>query len=203
MSIINLLYHRPSVSDDRFAAAFADFSVVIARRVRNAACLNNDQGVVSADRAAHYQWAKTKTRQQLLQNLEWKMVAGFRCLDAARQKTFFADLSVPIAQAPAGVPAESQGPRKWIFVCHDYTIYRATAKDPRPDESPKRQSGHEDLRRILRAAGYESCDWTGTHEDDHKTLSQKGQIKLKLAGERLTIAHVYIDNSSTVNWRLV
>ncbi|MGH8501771.1 MAG: hypothetical protein ACREVE_04740 [Gammaproteobacteria bacterium] len=45
------------------------------------------------------------------------------------------------------------------------------------------------------------CDWTGSHEDDHKTMSLKGIMKLDLAGETLTAATVHVDDSSTVQWK--
>jgi hypothetical protein len=98
-SKVNILYNCSTVGDEAFANAFADFSVVIAQNVPNAPCFNNDQGVISTDRNGHYQWAKTKSKQQLYQNLLWKMLAAFNCLNDTAKKAFFADLSVSIAKA--------------------------------------------------------------------------------------------------------
>jgi hypothetical protein len=45
------------------------------------------------------------------------------------------------------------------------------------------------------------CDWTGSHEDDHKTISARGVMILKLSGDRLTATAAYVDDSSTVSWK--
>ena len=111
-SKINLLYNCPSLSDDGFANAFADFSVIISQNAPNAACFGNDRGVISTDRNGHYQWARTKSRQQLFQNLQWKMIAAFKCLDSAKQKTFFADISVPIAKTSPASETNTGGNKR-------------------------------------------------------------------------------------------
>ena len=110
-SKIEFLYKCSSVSGEGFANLFADISSAIANSVQNTACFNNDRGATGADRTAHYDWAKTKTRQQVFQNLQWKTVAGFRCLDSSGQKSFFADLSVLIAQAGAGKQVGDSDPQ--------------------------------------------------------------------------------------------
>ena len=97
-SKINLLYKCPSVSDNAFAAAFADLSVVIAQYAQKVNCFNNDPGAINPNRSSHYDWAKTKSRFQVFENLHGKITAAFKCLDSKDQKTFFADVSVLIAQ---------------------------------------------------------------------------------------------------------
>jgi hypothetical protein len=100
---INLLFNCPSVTDDQLSSAFADFSVVIARYAQNAACFRGDQGVINTDWSAHKEWARTKSRDQLLGNLQWKMAAAFKCLNRAGQSSLFADSSVAAAKAPLAV----------------------------------------------------------------------------------------------------
>jgi hypothetical protein len=97
---IDLLFNCPGISSDQLSSAFAEFSVLIARHVPNAACFNGDRGVLNTDWSAHEAFARTRSRNQLYNNLQWKVAAAFRCLDRASQASFFADLSVPIARAP-------------------------------------------------------------------------------------------------------
>jgi hypothetical protein len=109
-SKIDLLYNCTSLSDDGFRNAFADISVIIAKQIPDSNCFGNDRGVINTDRNAHFQWARAKSRQQLYQNLQWKMVAGFRCLDSWGQKTFFADTSVSIAKTAPTLPDKPTPP---------------------------------------------------------------------------------------------
>jgi hypothetical protein len=97
---INLLFNCSSVTDHQLVCAFADYSVTIARYVTNANCFNGDPGAVNTDFSAHREWARTKSRGQLLSNLQGKVAAAFRCLDRAAQSQFFADISVVTAKAP-------------------------------------------------------------------------------------------------------
>lgn len=88
-SKLNLLYNCPTVNDNAFADAFANYSVIIAQYVQKATCFNNDPGAINTNRETHYNWAKTKSRQQLLQNLQWKITAAFKCLDSTGNKKTF------------------------------------------------------------------------------------------------------------------
>lgn len=92
------LHNCTSLSDDDFAHIFADLSVIIAKYAPDASCFDGDNGVISTDRNAHYQWARRQAREDLWDNLDWKISSALSCLDNVRQKAFFADLSVPAAQ---------------------------------------------------------------------------------------------------------
>ncbi len=97
---LNLLYRCPAMSDDQLSSAFATISVIIARYVPNANCFNGDPGVISTDWSAHKNWAASIGRQQSFNNLQGKTAAAFRCLDRSGQMSYFADVSVAIANAP-------------------------------------------------------------------------------------------------------
>ncbi len=110
---IDILYSCPSINDNAFAAAFADYSVIIAQFAQKANCIKNDPGAMSTTRATHSNWAKTKSRLQLLENLQWKAAVVFTCLDSREQKTFFVALSVVIAQTtPATIITKNPGGNK-------------------------------------------------------------------------------------------
>ena len=100
-SKIDILYNCPSVTNDAFAAAFADISVIVSQYAQEIDAFSNDAGAKNPDRSAHYNWARSQSRQQVLQNLKWKTETTFKTLDSGEQKVFFADCSVPIAQASA------------------------------------------------------------------------------------------------------
>src|SRR5947209_10944321 len=56
-------------------------------------------------------------------------------------------------------------PAQAIVVCHDYTLYRLTGKDPRPKGSPGKQgTGVDVLRTYLREHGYRSFPMTTAAE---------------------------------------
>ena len=58
-------------------------------------------------------------------------------------------------------------PAQAIVVCHDYTLYRLTGKDPRPKDSPGKQgSGVSTLRTYLREHGYRAFPMTTALETD-------------------------------------
>lgn len=96
---IGLLFNCSSVSDGQLVNAFADMSVIIANYVSDPACFNGDGGAVGRDREGHAGWARTKSRQQLRDNLNWKVQSAFRCLDREHQVAFFADISAAVARA--------------------------------------------------------------------------------------------------------
>ena len=58
-------------------------------------------------------------------------------------------------------------PAQAIVVCHDYTLYRLTGKDPRPKGSPGKQgSAVSTLRAYLREHGYRAFPITTALETD-------------------------------------
>ncbi|MGH9906095.1 MAG: WSC domain-containing protein, partial [Pyrinomonadaceae bacterium] len=100
---IDLLWRCPSMSDEQLTSAFADISVVIPRYVTKKACFGSDPHVTVLEWQPHKDWAKQRTRQQILDNLQWKIGAALKCLDQIGQINFFADNSVAIAKAPLGL----------------------------------------------------------------------------------------------------
>ena len=95
---IDLFYNCPSVDDYTFQASFASVSAIIGKYTQNSTCFTNDPGAKNSDVRAHYDWAKTKTRQQLFENLQGKITEGFKCMSRWEQEAFFADISASIAQ---------------------------------------------------------------------------------------------------------
>ena len=58
-------------------------------------------------------------------------------------------------------------PAEAIVVCHDYTLYRLTGKDPQPKDSPGKQgSGVSALRNYLRGHGYRAFPMSTAAESD-------------------------------------
>jgi hypothetical protein len=103
-SKLGLLFQCPSRNDDQLATSFAGISVVIASYVPNVACFQGDTGVVSMDWSKHRAWARARNRKGMLDGLQWKSVAAYRCLPRDKQLAFYADISVAIARPPD--PAE-------------------------------------------------------------------------------------------------
>ena len=119
---IDLLYACPGVTDDQFRNAFADYSIIIARYVQQASCFGGDAGATNTDRSAHLAWASTRTRSQLLNNLQQKMSGAFNCLSPLGRVNLFADSSIETAattrtsgsrpvQPPLPVPRPPVQPR--------------------------------------------------------------------------------------------
>jgi len=98
----DLLFHCPSMNADSLSSAFADISVTTARYVPDARCFDGDEGVIGTDRAAHKNaFANSPARMEhLLGNLKWKMGAALNCLHQSEQASYFADVSVLMANAP-------------------------------------------------------------------------------------------------------
>ena len=94
---LDLLFRCSSLNDDWLAQVFADLSLYIANHAPNVNCFNGDAGVLDRGESAHYNWAKTKSREEMLKNLQWKMSAALRCLDRDAQLNLYADASVTIA----------------------------------------------------------------------------------------------------------
>jgi hypothetical protein len=98
----DLLFHCPAMSDLGLSSAFADISVATARYVPDAKCFDGDAGVVNANRAGHKDAFREdpERNERLLKNLKWKMGAALKCLDQHKQSSYFADVSILIANAP-------------------------------------------------------------------------------------------------------
>jgi hypothetical protein len=93
------LFNCPSVTNDQLSSAFSDLSLTIARHVRNSTCFAGARGVLSEDWSAHKEWATARSRSDLVNNMQWKMSAAFRCLNRAGKSSLFADSSVAMAKA--------------------------------------------------------------------------------------------------------
>jgi hypothetical protein len=96
---LNLLFRCSSKSKDQLVITFADISVQVAKYVPNARCFNDDSGVVVTDAPSHLAWALQRSRDEMLDNLEWKVSSALRCLDRNAQNNFFADVSLIIAKS--------------------------------------------------------------------------------------------------------
>jgi hypothetical protein len=98
---IGILFNCSSVNDDQLAKGFGEMSGIIGDYVSNPACFNNEPNVTGRDRGAHERWARTKTREQVRDNLQWKAVSALRCLNRDNQVAFFADESEVLAKIPS------------------------------------------------------------------------------------------------------
>lgn len=114
---IGLLFNCSSVSGDQLANAFADISVIVANYISDPACFGGDTGVTGKQRAPHEQWARTKTREQVRDNLAWKMAKAMKCLSREQQNTFFADVSSVVANAPSSEGGEGRVKSNKCTVC--------------------------------------------------------------------------------------
>lgn len=108
---IDLVFVCKNITDIDFANFFADVSVLIAKYVQNVGCFGNDAGAVIIDRSAHYEWARTQTRQRVHQNLQGKVRAAFRCLNSTGQINLFTDAAIPAAKISQSSPITAGGPR--------------------------------------------------------------------------------------------
>ena len=103
---VAMVFNCASVTGDQLAQAFGQISSLIARSAPDVRCFNGDQGVLNTDAAGHESWARTKSRQQVRDNLAWKSAAAIRCLDAAHNRPeMFAAESVMLARVPGNAPA--------------------------------------------------------------------------------------------------
>jgi hypothetical protein len=84
---------------DKVSSAYADVSVVVARHVPDANCFNGDAGAANKVWSDHKSWSLDKPIRVMRENLQWKISAALKCLDRSRQNSFFADMSVAIAEA--------------------------------------------------------------------------------------------------------
>lgn len=106
---IGILFNCSSVSGDQLAKGFGQMSGIIADYVSNPTCFNDDPHVTGRDRSAHEKWARTKTREQVRDNLQWKAVAAMKCLNRESQLAFFADESAALARVPSSSEREGGG----------------------------------------------------------------------------------------------
>jgi hypothetical protein len=85
------------MNQERSARLFADISMSVARRFRDASCFAGDTGVILQDRNAHL--TAFRTANEFLTNLNWKLDAALRCLPREEQARFFGEVSAMIAGA--------------------------------------------------------------------------------------------------------
>jgi hypothetical protein len=95
---LEMLFRCNLLNGNQLANLFADISVAVGRNVPNPGCFNGDRGSTGTDRRKHYDWARDKGPQMMLENVEWKVGAALQCTDHDRQAALFADVSVIIAQ---------------------------------------------------------------------------------------------------------
>lgn len=97
---INLLFNCPSMSNDQLSSAFAELSVCIAHWLHNYTCVALDPGSLSEDLSGHKEWARTRSRSELINNLQWKMRTALKCMGPSGPRaSLFAASSVVIAKA--------------------------------------------------------------------------------------------------------
>jgi hypothetical protein len=107
---IVMVYNCDVVSGDQAARAFGEISALIARRAPDARCFSGDRGAIDPNASAHEQWARTKSRAVVRDNLAWKAAAAIRCLDAGHNRLdFFATASATLARVPGGATPASAG----------------------------------------------------------------------------------------------
>lgn len=107
---IVMVYGCTVVSGDQAAKAFGEISSLIARRAPDARCFNGDRGIINTDATVHENWARTKTRKEVRDNLGAKAVAALKCLNEGNNRIdFFAEASAMLARVPGGATAASSG----------------------------------------------------------------------------------------------
>lgn len=111
-SKIGVLFNCSSVDGEKLVNAFADISVIIANYVPSTGCFAGDR-VTDKNRSAHEAWARTKTRNEMNGNLQWKAAGAIKCLERAAQNDYFTDVSLIVAKAPGstggGLPPTGDG----------------------------------------------------------------------------------------------
>jgi hypothetical protein len=94
---LRTLYGCSQMNPERSARLFADISMAVAGRFRDASCFRGDAGVILKDRNAHL--TAFRTANEFLSNLNWKLDAALRCLPREEQARFFGEVSASIAGA--------------------------------------------------------------------------------------------------------
>jgi hypothetical protein len=94
---LRTLYGCSQMNLERSARLFADISMAVAKRFRDASCFRGDAGVILQDRNAHL--TAFRTADEFLANLNWKLNAALGCLPRPEQARFFGEVSALIAGA--------------------------------------------------------------------------------------------------------
>jgi len=128
---VAMVFNCASVTGDQLAQAFGQISSLIARSAPDVRCFSGDQGVLNTDAAGHEAWARTKSRQQVRDNLAWKSAAAIRCLDPAHNRPeMFAAESVMLARVPGGAPSAPVTPPAVGGCNSGYSLAGAPAARP-------------------------------------------------------------------------
>lgn len=128
------VFQCDALADSELFAAFSDLSVVIGHYAPDPACFGGDAGAASTNRGGHYAWASQRPRQQILENLQWKLDGAVRCIGGAQFSSYFADLSVILAhyggeslRAPVSPVPMSARPAQICFDPHAFNAAAITA----------------------------------------------------------------------------
>jgi tetratricopeptide (TPR) repeat protein len=92
------LFQCATRTDEQVANAYADLSLVIARHMANSPCFQGDEGSTSQSRSDHQDYALASGRRVALATAQWKTSIAIQCMARARQVSFYADMSVALAQ---------------------------------------------------------------------------------------------------------
>jgi len=101
--------------DNALRAIFADLSVVVALQNLDASCFGGDAGVLIRERQPHLDWAMGQGHTAIADNLRWKIGSAMECVDRPGQDNLFADLSVTIAVAAAGLASAPADPGQVVW----------------------------------------------------------------------------------------
>lgn len=226
-SKINLLFNCSAVTDDQLSSAFADDSVIIAKYVQDSACFGGDSGVIDTDWSSQKAWARTKSRSELLSNLQWKMAAAFKCLNRTGQLNLFADSSVTTAKAPragsgtgsgtgggttgsggrgaspggtSGSSANWSGTWKNVNGTSTLTVSgNGTALTASEIWNNGERHGQVTWKNCKVQGNNATCDWDGTYEGDPgKSGTRHGTLSVTVNGNALTGSY-YEDTPNFVN----
>ncbi len=97
---IRTLYGCRYITPDQLSSLFADISVLIAQKVRDARCFGGDSGALGTDWNSHKAWAAQRTDPRIaLDNLTRKTSAALGCMNRSDQAVFFAEAAVAVAGA--------------------------------------------------------------------------------------------------------
>jgi hypothetical protein len=105
---VDLLFECSSMDGENLSNVFADISVTVATYVPDANCFGGDAGVASTDLSGHKSWGLSKGVDVMRENLHWKIASALKCMKRSKQISFFADVSVPIAEGPSSTTATTR-----------------------------------------------------------------------------------------------
>lgn len=97
---IGLVTNCGSMSEGAVADFFSLVSLAVARIVPSADCFRFDPGAISTDQEAHRRWALAHSRDQVRENLQWKVGTALGCMPPSDVPKAFAGISAVIASAP-------------------------------------------------------------------------------------------------------